>query len=29
DEGSTKIRAFMAIAEEEPSVVKADARSGQ
>ncbi|GJR90226.1 retrovirus-related pol polyprotein from transposon TNT 1-94 [Tanacetum coccineum] len=29
DEGSTKIRAFMAIAEDEPSVGKADARSGQ
>ncbi|GJV67018.1 retrovirus-related pol polyprotein from transposon TNT 1-94 [Tanacetum coccineum] len=29
DEGSTKIRAFMAIAEEEPSAGKADARSGQ
>ncbi|GJT44833.1 retrovirus-related pol polyprotein from transposon TNT 1-94 [Tanacetum coccineum] len=29
DEGSTKIRAFMAIVEEEPSVGKADARSGQ
>ncbi|GKC73835.1 hypothetical protein Tco_1119718 [Tanacetum coccineum] len=28
DEGSTKIRAFMDIAEDEPSVVKADARSG-
>ncbi|GJY30124.1 hypothetical protein Tco_0413619 [Tanacetum coccineum] len=27
DEGSTKIRAFMAIAEDEPSVGKADARS--
>ncbi|GJT52096.1 retrovirus-related pol polyprotein from transposon TNT 1-94 [Tanacetum coccineum] len=29
DEVSTKIRAFMAIAEDEPSVGKADARSGQ
>ncbi|GJT03806.1 retrovirus-related pol polyprotein from transposon TNT 1-94 [Tanacetum coccineum] len=29
DEGSTKIRAFMAITEDEPSVGKADARSGQ
>nr|GEW42847.1 hypothetical protein [Tanacetum cinerariifolium] len=29
DEGSTKIKAFMAIAEDEPSVGKADARSGQ
>nr|GEZ36450.1 hypothetical protein [Tanacetum cinerariifolium] len=29
DEGSTKIRAFMAIVEDEPSVGKADARSGQ
>nr|GEY81569.1 hypothetical protein [Tanacetum cinerariifolium] len=29
DEGSTKIRAFMAIIEDEPSVGKADARSGQ
>ncbi|GKA51455.1 retrovirus-related pol polyprotein from transposon TNT 1-94 [Tanacetum coccineum] len=29
DEGSTKIRAFMAIAKDEPSVGKADARSGQ
>ncbi|GKD68079.1 retrovirus-related pol polyprotein from transposon TNT 1-94 [Tanacetum coccineum] len=29
DEGSTKIRAFMAIVEDEPSVRKADARSGQ
>ncbi|GJX13267.1 hypothetical protein Tco_0205025 [Tanacetum coccineum] len=29
DEGSTKIRAFMAIADDEPSVGKADARSGQ
>ncbi|GJR16143.1 retrovirus-related pol polyprotein from transposon TNT 1-94 [Tanacetum coccineum] len=29
DEGSTKIRAFMAIAEDEPSVGKADARLGQ
>ncbi|GJS54889.1 retrovirus-related pol polyprotein from transposon TNT 1-94 [Tanacetum coccineum] len=29
DEGITKIRAFMAIAEDEPSVGKADARSGQ
>ncbi|GJZ00758.1 retrovirus-related pol polyprotein from transposon TNT 1-94 [Tanacetum coccineum] len=29
DEGSTKIRAFMAIAEDEPSVGKVDARSGQ
>ncbi|GJY01765.1 retrovirus-related pol polyprotein from transposon TNT 1-94 [Tanacetum coccineum] len=29
DEGSTKIRAFMAIAEDEPLVGKADARSGQ
>ncbi|GJZ27153.1 putative ribonuclease H-like domain-containing protein [Tanacetum coccineum] len=29
DEGTTKIRAFMAIAEDEPSVGKADARSGQ
>ncbi|GJV96404.1 retrovirus-related pol polyprotein from transposon TNT 1-94 [Tanacetum coccineum] len=29
DEGSTKIRAFMAIAEDEPSVGKTDARSGQ
>ncbi|GJV66222.1 hypothetical protein Tco_1477050 [Tanacetum coccineum] len=28
DEGTTKIKAFMAIAEEEPSVGKADARSG-
>ncbi|GJY45095.1 hypothetical protein Tco_0433308 [Tanacetum coccineum] len=28
DEGSTKIRAFMAIAEDEPSVGKDDARSG-
>nr|GEZ22623.1 retrovirus-related Pol polyprotein from transposon TNT 1-94 [Tanacetum cinerariifolium] len=27
DEGTTKIKAFMAIAEEEPSVGKADARS--
>ncbi|GKG57710.1 hypothetical protein Tco_0587308, partial [Tanacetum coccineum] len=27
DEGCTKIRAFMAIAEDEPSVEKADARS--
>ncbi|GJT53069.1 retrovirus-related pol polyprotein from transposon TNT 1-94 [Tanacetum coccineum] len=27
--GSTKIKAFMAIAEDEPSVGKADARSGQ
>ncbi|GJV95132.1 retrovirus-related pol polyprotein from transposon TNT 1-94 [Tanacetum coccineum] len=29
DEGTTKIRAFMAIAEDEHSVGKADARSGQ
>ncbi|GJZ32050.1 retrovirus-related pol polyprotein from transposon TNT 1-94 [Tanacetum coccineum] len=29
DEGSTKIMAFMAITKEEPSVGKADARSGQ
>ncbi|GJR34829.1 retrovirus-related pol polyprotein from transposon TNT 1-94 [Tanacetum coccineum] len=29
DEGTTKIRAFMAIAEDEPSVRKANARSGQ
>ncbi|GJW04083.1 retrovirus-related pol polyprotein from transposon TNT 1-94 [Tanacetum coccineum] len=29
DEGTTRIRAFMAIAEDEPSVGKADARSGQ
>ncbi|GJW00598.1 retrovirus-related pol polyprotein from transposon TNT 1-94 [Tanacetum coccineum] len=29
DEGSTKIRAFMAIAKDEPSFRKADARSGQ
>ncbi|GJR53913.1 retrovirus-related pol polyprotein from transposon TNT 1-94 [Tanacetum coccineum] len=29
DEGSTKIRVFMAIAEDEPLVGKADARSGQ
>ncbi|GJR47003.1 hypothetical protein Tco_1315106 [Tanacetum coccineum] len=29
DEGTTKIRAFMAIAEDEPYVGKADARSGQ
>ncbi|GJY23223.1 hypothetical protein Tco_0396881 [Tanacetum coccineum] len=29
DEGSTKIRAFMAIVEDEPSVGKADSRSGQ
>ncbi|GJT17175.1 retrovirus-related pol polyprotein from transposon TNT 1-94 [Tanacetum coccineum] len=29
DEGSTKIRAFMAIVEDEPLVGKADARSGQ
>ncbi|GJS57871.1 retrovirus-related pol polyprotein from transposon TNT 1-94 [Tanacetum coccineum] len=29
NEGSTKIKAFMAIAEDEPSVGKADARSGQ
>ncbi|GJQ97424.1 retrovirus-related pol polyprotein from transposon TNT 1-94 [Tanacetum coccineum] len=29
DEGSTKIRAFMAIVDDEPSVGKADARSGQ
>ncbi|GKG61063.1 hypothetical protein Tco_0616879, partial [Tanacetum coccineum] len=29
DEGTTKIRAFMAIAEDGPSVGKADARSGQ
>nr|GEV28849.1 hypothetical protein [Tanacetum cinerariifolium] len=29
DEGSTKIRGFMEIAEDEPSVGKADARSGQ
>ncbi|GJX06047.1 retrovirus-related pol polyprotein from transposon TNT 1-94 [Tanacetum coccineum] len=29
DEGSTKIRAFMAIIEDEPSVGKVDARSGQ
>ncbi|GKG52703.1 hypothetical protein Tco_0549815, partial [Tanacetum coccineum] len=29
DEGTTKIRAFMEIAEDEPSVGKADARSGQ
>ncbi|GKA01870.1 retrovirus-related pol polyprotein from transposon TNT 1-94 [Tanacetum coccineum] len=29
DEGSTKIRAFMTIAEDEPSIGKADARSGQ
>ncbi|GKC78968.1 hypothetical protein Tco_1129742, partial [Tanacetum coccineum] len=28
DEGTTKIRAFMTIAEDEPSVRKADARSG-
>ncbi|GJQ90868.1 hypothetical protein Tco_0002007 [Tanacetum coccineum] len=28
DEGTTRIRAFMAIAEDEPSVGKADARSG-
>nr|GEV63254.1 hypothetical protein [Tanacetum cinerariifolium] len=29
DKGSTKIRAFMAIAEDEPSIRKADARSSQ
>nr|GEU37329.1 hypothetical protein [Tanacetum cinerariifolium] len=29
DEGTTKIKTFMAIAEDEPSVRKADARSGQ
>ncbi|GKB47872.1 hypothetical protein Tco_0898625, partial [Tanacetum coccineum] len=29
DEGTTKIKAFMAIVEDEPSVGKADARSGQ
>ncbi|GJT20840.1 hypothetical protein Tco_0890777, partial [Tanacetum coccineum] len=29
DEGTTKVKAFMAIAEEEPSIGKADARSGQ
>ncbi|GKF27705.1 hypothetical protein Tco_0094047, partial [Tanacetum coccineum] len=29
DEGTTKIRAFMTIAEDGPSVGKADARSGQ
>ncbi|GJZ77618.1 retrovirus-related pol polyprotein from transposon TNT 1-94 [Tanacetum coccineum] len=29
DEGVTKVKAFMAIAKEEPSVGKADARSGQ
>nr|GEV40891.1 retrovirus-related Pol polyprotein from transposon TNT 1-94 [Tanacetum cinerariifolium] len=29
DEGTTKIRAFMAIAEDEPSMGKADARSGE
>ncbi|GJS77692.1 hypothetical protein Tco_0727573 [Tanacetum coccineum] len=29
DEGTTKIKAFMAITEDEPSVRKADARSGQ
>nr|GEU94701.1 putative ribonuclease H protein At1g65750 family [Tanacetum cinerariifolium] len=29
DEGTTKIRAFMAIVEDEPSIGKADARSGQ
>ncbi|GKD13963.1 retrovirus-related pol polyprotein from transposon TNT 1-94 [Tanacetum coccineum] len=29
DEGTTRIRAFMAIAKDEPSVGKADARSGQ
>nr|GEU48607.1 hypothetical protein [Tanacetum cinerariifolium] len=29
DKGTTKIRAFMAIAEDEPSVEKADARSSQ
>ncbi|GJT25570.1 retrovirus-related pol polyprotein from transposon TNT 1-94 [Tanacetum coccineum] len=29
DEGTTKIKAFMAIAKDEPSVRKADARSGQ
>ncbi|GKB38384.1 hypothetical protein Tco_0883326 [Tanacetum coccineum] len=29
DEGTTKVKAFMAIAEEEPSVGKDDARSGQ
>ncbi|GJV95024.1 retrovirus-related pol polyprotein from transposon TNT 1-94 [Tanacetum coccineum] len=29
DEGTTRIRAFMEIAEDEPSVEKADARSGQ
>nr|GEX19661.1 hypothetical protein [Tanacetum cinerariifolium] len=29
DEGTTKIKAFMAIAEDEPSVRKADVRSGQ
>ncbi|GJR64139.1 hypothetical protein Tco_0010204 [Tanacetum coccineum] len=29
DEGTTRIRAFMAIAEDEPSVGKDDARSGQ
>ncbi|GJY78106.1 retrovirus-related pol polyprotein from transposon TNT 1-94 [Tanacetum coccineum] len=29
DEGTTKIKSFMAIAKEEPSVGKADARSGQ
>nr|GEY28697.1 hypothetical protein [Tanacetum cinerariifolium] len=29
DKGSTKIRVFIAIAEDEPSVRKADARSGQ
>ncbi|GJZ48068.1 hypothetical protein Tco_0601900 [Tanacetum coccineum] len=29
DEGTTKVKAFMAIAEEEPTVGKADVRSGQ
>ncbi|GKF92667.1 hypothetical protein Tco_0279386, partial [Tanacetum coccineum] len=29
DEGITKIRAFMAITKDEPSVRKANARSGQ
>ncbi|GKE19631.1 retrovirus-related pol polyprotein from transposon TNT 1-94, partial [Tanacetum coccineum] len=29
DEGTTKIKAFMAIAEDEPSIQKADARFGQ
>ncbi|GJS50923.1 retrovirus-related pol polyprotein from transposon TNT 1-94 [Tanacetum coccineum] len=29
DEGTTRIRAFIAIAEDEPSIGKADARSGQ